>query len=145
MPAFVVVLAALVWVDLFAHPPEAVNRVPESQALAVLRTQPTGAVFQYIPSPLAPGRFPPVRACLLQPQYDKPLIGTCEITQQSVDYERWLNQPDCTSLAEIKQFGARYVIVDDSMGALLQCFQSELAGQSRRVADDGRLSVYQFT
>lgn len=145
VPAFTLVLASLVWVDLFAHPPEAVNRVPLSPALAVLRTQPAGAVFQYIPSPLAPGRFPPVRACLLQPQYDKPLANTCELAQQSKDYDRWLAQPDCKSLAEIKQFGVRYVIVDDSMAALLQCFQGDLAAQSRRIANDGRLSVYQFT
>ncbi|TAN34318.1 hypothetical protein EPN29_02840 [bacterium] len=145
VPVFILVVASLVWIDLFARPPEAVNRLPQSPALAALRTQPPGPVFQYIPSPLALGRFPSVRSCLLQPQYDKPLADTCELAQQSEDYERWLAHPDCTTLAEIRQFGVRYVIVDDSLTNLLRCMQTDLAGQNRRVADDGRLSVYQFT
>lgn len=145
IPVLVVVVAAMVWVDLFARPPDAVNTVPQSAALAVLRTAPAGAVFQYIPGPVHPGRFPPVRACLLQPQYDKPLADTCEVAAQSQDYERWVNQPDCQSLAEIKRLGVRYVIVDDSLTNLLQCMQVDLAGQNRKVADDGRLSVYEFT
>lgn len=41
--------------------------------------------------------------------------------------------------------GVRYVIIDDSLGYLTRCMDNELSARSRRIADDGRLSVYAFT
>jgi hypothetical protein len=39
----------------------------------------------------------------------------------------------------------RYVIIDDSLKNLIACMSSELTGHNRRVADDGKLSVYELT
>jgi hypothetical protein len=140
-PVLLLVIAPLVLIDLFAYRPESVNQVPKSPALAVLRTEPPGPVFQYIP-PDHSGRLPPIRACLLQPQYNKPLVDTCDLGPQSAQYLKWIAAPDCTSIAEMRTAGVRYVIVDDSLAALLKCLEDDSGGQSRKVADDGKLSVY---
>ncbi len=143
-PVLLVVVALLVWADLFAFRPQAVNVVPVSPALAVLRTQPSGPVFQYIPSDYS-GRLPPINPCLLQPQYDKPVVDTCGLIAESDQFQKWIAAPNCTSLIEMRSAGVRYVIVDDSLGNLLQCFGGDLGGSNRQVADDGKLSVYELT
>jgi hypothetical protein len=144
VPVFVVLVAALMWVDLFARPPEAVNQLPQFAALAALRGEPPGPVFQYIPLQ-QPDRFQGIRACLLQPQYDKPLADTCDITNQHQNYVEWTTNPGCASLQSMREAGVRYVIIDDSLKNLIACMGSELTGHNRRVADDGKLSVYELT
>lgn len=143
-PVLVLVLAPLVLIDLFAYRPQSVNQVPRSPALAALRTQPSGPAFQYIPSD-GSGRLPPINACLLQPQHDKPLVDPCGLVVPSEKYLKWISEPDCRSLGEIRTAGVRYVIVDDSLLNLLQCMDGGLSSYSRKVADDGKLSIYQFT
>jgi hypothetical protein len=58
---------------------------------------------------------------------------------------KWTARPECTSLLDMKSAGVRYVIVDDSLSSLLRCIHNDMSGSSRKVADDGRLSVYELT
>jgi hypothetical protein len=143
-PYLLIGMASLIWIDLFAFRPQAVNAVPQSAALAVLKAQPSGPVFQYIPADYS-GRLSPINACLLQPQHDKPLVSTCGLIAEPDQNVKWTATADCTSLLDMKSAGVRYVIVDDSLSSLLRCIHNDMSLSSRKVADDGRLSVYELT
>lgn len=145
-PVFIALLAPLVFLDLFASRPNSVEQVPQSTALAALRALPDGPTFEYYPidQDVASGRIPPTRPCLFVPQHGKTLVDTCELVPQSDQYQRWIHDHTCTSLSEMRIVGVRYVIVDDSLQSLLDCLNGELSGVSTRVADDGKLAVYEF-
>jgi hypothetical protein len=128
-----IVILIIVGLDLWALVPDSATTIPNYAELAVLKSLPTAPVAQYDNGSLLnePAHMP----CLLQHEYDKPLINDCGLGR-SADLGVVLTLPLCTQISALQAIGTRYLILNSDDKETRSCL-SQLGAAERIAANQG--------
>jgi hypothetical protein len=98
----------VIGLDLWALPPGWVTTIPRYHSLLAIRNQPSAPVAWFEKNSLVIGL--PQVPCLLQEQYNKPLVNDCGLGY-TPQYGLMLSRPLCEQITQLAAKGTRYVVL----------------------------------